>query len=488
MIKIDDRLKACADFVDGTGTVCDVGTDHAHLCVYLVQSEKCKHVIASDVVDGPLNSALSTVKRYQLEDSITIVKSDGLQSVDLSGVSDVIVAGMGGETILGIIKAAPELKERDVSLILQPMTKAPLLRKELYAMGFEIVKEVAVKVGTTFYTVMKVGYTGFSMQLDEFSAKVGKVDFRDEVSREYGLHKVSSLRKLVDSLQFSGSDASKLVDVADRTERYATGSVYTTCGDVYDAIDGLADFSTQEGWDNSGLLVGSPNDRVSRVLVALDVTHEVVDEAIALGCELIVSHHPVVFEPLKSVPTDGVVYRLVQNGIAVISCHTPLDKCVGGINDILYGLFKDPLSLNDDAQPIESSHGGSLGSGFGRVCTTSTTLTHLQVAQTLKEVLHCSVVRYVPSDRPIRKVAFCSGSGGSMLEDVVSLGADVYVTGDVKHDRWLYAKDHRVALYDCGHFHTENVVVPYLRQYVFATVPNVEVYVAQSSHDVVRYV
>jgi dinuclear metal center YbgI/SA1388 family protein len=488
MIKIDDRLKACADLVDATGIVCDVGTDHAHLCVYLVQSGKCKRVIASDIVDGPLNSAEQTVKRYQLEDSISIVKSDGLKSIDLKDVSDIIIAGMGGESILSIIKDCPQLQEEGISLVLQPMTKAPLLRKELYAMGYEIVKEVAVQVGNMFYTVMKVEYTGFSMQLSEFSAKVGKVNFFDDVSKAYGLHKVQSLRKLVDSLSLAGSANTTLIDIANLTELYATDRITTTVHDVYTAIDSLAKFSTQEKWDNSGLLVGDYNAKVSKVLVALDITNAVVDEAISLHCDLIVSHHPVIFDPLKSIDTNNSVYRLIQNGISAICCHTPLDVCLNGINDILYQLFKNPLSLCDDVSPIEDVNHTGLGDGFGRVCSSSTDLSHKEVALTLKKLLGCSVVKYVPNDRPIRKVAFCSGSGGSMLEDVIALGADVFITGDVKHDRWIYAKDHGLALYDCGHFHTENIVTPFLRQYIFASVPNVEVFVAQSSRDVVKYV
>lgn len=488
MIKIDDRLKACADFVSGTGTVCDVGTDHAHLCVYLIQSRKCKNVIASDIVDGPLNSAQSTIKRYQMEDSISVVQSDGLKNINLTNVSDIIIAGMGGETILNIIKESDTLKEKDISLILQPMTKAPLLRKELYSMGFEIVKEIAVKVGTTFYTIMKVEYTGYSMQLNTFSAKIGKVNFFDDISKEYAQHKVRSLRKLVDNLQFSGTDASKLIEVANLTEKYANDEIHTTFRDIYNAIDSLAKFSTQEKWDNSGLLVGNLDNGVSKVLVALDITDEVINEAIELQCELIVSHHPVIFNPLKSISSNSIVYKLIQNGIGAICCHTPLDICIGGINDILYSMFKNHLSLKDDIQPIENINNNGLGDGFGRVCSTDTTLSCQQIALSLKEILHCSVVKYIPTNKPIKKIAFCSGSGGSMIDDVLSLDADIFITGDIKHDRWLYAKDNNLALYDCGHFHTENIVVPFLRQYIFASVPNIEVFVGQSSHDIVKYV
>jgi len=488
MIKIDDRLKTCADLIDGNGIVCDVGTDHAHLCVYLIQSGKCEKVIASDIVDGPIKSAEQTIKRYQLEDSISIVKSDGLKNIDLNGVSDVIIAGMGGETILSIIQDQPLLKENNISLTLQPMTKAPFLRKELYSLGFEIVKEVAVQVGTTFYTVMKVRYSGFPMQLNEFSSKIGKVNFFDETSKAYGMHKVHSLRKLVDNLQFSGSDVTKIIEVADLTELYATDKISTTLNDIYNTIDEFAHFSTQEKWDNSGLLIGNPNATISKVLVALDITDEVIKEAIKLGCEVIVSHHPIIFEPLKNIYSNNIVYKLIQNNIGAICCHTPLDICTGGINDILYSMFKQPLNLNDDVLPIEDIKGSGLGAGFGRICSTNTTLNCNEIALILKDILNCNVVKYIDNNRPIKKIAFCSGSGASMLEDVISLGADIFITGDVKHDRWLYAKDNGLALFDCGHFHTENVVVPYLRQLIYASVPNIEVYVAKASHDIVKYV
>lgn len=487
MIKIDNRLKTCADMVSGEGIVCDVGTDHAYLCVYLIQSGKCSKVIASDVVEGPLHSAETTIKRYQLEDSISIVQSNGLSNIDLKGVSDIIIAGLGGETILNIIKNEPKLKELDISLTLQPMTKAPLLRKELYAEGFEIIKEVATKVGDKFYTIMNVRYTGFPMELNEFTSKIGKVNFLDDISKEYGLHKVQSLKKLIDNLQFSGSDATNLMEIANLTELYATDKISTTIKDIYNVIDYLAKFSSQEKWDNSGFLIGDINGKVSKVLVALDITGEVIEEAIQLGCELIVSHHPVIFEPLKNVYSNNVVYKLIQNNISVICCHTPLDICQGGINDILYTMLKEPLNLKDDVSPIEDVKSCGLGSGFGRIVSTDTQLTTREIAKKLKTVLGCPVVKYIKTDKPIKKIAFCGGSGGSMIDDVLALGGDLFITGDIKHDRWLYAKENNLALFDCGHFYTENIVVPFLRQYIYASVPNIEVFTANSSRDVVRY-
>jgi dinuclear metal center YbgI/SA1388 family protein len=448
--------------------------------VYLIQSGKCSKVIASDIVDGPLTSAEQTVKRYNLGEQISIVKSDGLKNVDLKGVSDIIIAGMGGETILNIIEDEPQLKKLDISLTLQPMTKAPLLRKELYAQGFEITKEIVAKVGNKFYTVMNVHYTGFPMQLSEFTSKVGKINFYDELTKEYALWKVESLRKLVENLQFANSDASNLIDVANLTEYYATGQVETTIRDIYNIIDDLAPFSTQEKWDNSGLLVGNFEDKVTRVLVALDITSEVIDEAIERNCELIVSHHPVIFDPVKSVRSNSMVYKLIRNGISAICCHTPLDICKDGINDVLYHLLKEPLQLGDDVEPIED--------GIGRIVSSTTDLTPRQIALKLKEVLGCPMVKHLNLDKPIRKVAFSGGSCGSMIEEVIAKDGDLFITGDVKPDRWLYAHDNNLLLFDCGHFYTENVIVPYLRQYIYASVPNIEVFIASGSRDVVKYV
>ena len=480
MIKIDDRLKTCADMVNGDGIVCDVGTDHAYLSVYLLQNRKCSKVIASDIVDGPILSAEHTVRKYNLEGQISIVKSDGLKDINLDGVSDVIIAGMGGETILSIIKNEPLLKKLDISLILQPMTKASLLRKELYADGFEIVEEVATKVGSKFYTVMNVRYTGFPMQLNEFTSEVGKINFLDNISEEYAMYKVQSLRKLVDTLKFSNSDVSSLIEVADITEHYATGQVETTICDIYNAIDDIAPFSIQEKWDNSGFLIGNLDTKVSKVLIALDITSEVIDEAIERQCELIVSHHPVIFSPLKSIHSNNVAYKLIQNNIGAICCHTPLDICDGGINDILYHMLKEPLQLGNDIFPIED--------GVGRIVNTITELSPKEIALKLKEILGCPVVKYLDLEKPIQKIAFCGGSGGSMIEEVISLDGDLFITGDIKHDRWLYAHDNNLLLFDCGHFYTENIIVPYLRQYIYASIPNIEVFVAGGSRDVVKYI
>ncbi|MBQ3884851.1 MAG: SAM-dependent methyltransferase, partial [Ruminococcus sp.] len=127
---LDNRLKLCAELVSGKGIAVDVGTDHALLAAELINSGKCSKVIASDIKEGPLEAAARTVEKFGLADKIDLVLSDGIKNVPLEGVTDIVIAGMGGETIADIISVMPA--EADAKLILQPMTKPEVLRKKLY--------------------------------------------------------------------------------------------------------------------------------------------------------------------------------------------------------------------------------------------------------------------------------------------------------------------------------------------------------------------
>ena len=150
---LDNRLKMCAELVSGKGIACDVGTDHAYLAAELIMSGRCSHVIASDVKEGPLDSARNTVERNGLADKVDLILSDGLENVPLDGVSDIVIAGMGGETIAKIINDSDNSFD-GIRLILQPMTKAEILRMELYRNGFEITEEHIVDDGDKLYVVM----------------------------------------------------------------------------------------------------------------------------------------------------------------------------------------------------------------------------------------------------------------------------------------------------------------------------------------------
>lgn len=170
MIVLSSRLKAAAELCRRGVTVCDVGTDHAYLACWLAQNG-AKNVIASDVRDGPLEAARRTVEQQGVQ-NVTLVKSDGLEKIDFA--DDVIIAGMGGELIARIIAGCRFLLG-DTRFILQPMTKAEILRRELYRSGFEITEERTAREGKRLYTVMLARFTGVKSEPDEFFCRTGKI-------------------------------------------------------------------------------------------------------------------------------------------------------------------------------------------------------------------------------------------------------------------------------------------------------------------------
>ena len=170
MIVLSSRLKAAAELCRRGVTVCDVGTDHAYLACWLAQNG-AKNVIASDVRDGPLEAARRTVEQQGVK-NVTLVKSDGLEKIDYA--DDVVIAGMGGELIARIISGCRFLSA-DTRFILQPMTKAEILRRELYRSGFEIIEERTAREGKRLYAVMLVRYTGVKSEPDELFCRTGKI-------------------------------------------------------------------------------------------------------------------------------------------------------------------------------------------------------------------------------------------------------------------------------------------------------------------------
>lgn len=219
---------------------------------------------------------------------------------------------------------------------------------------------------------------------------------------------------------------------------------------IYEFLDSIAPFSTQLDFDNAGFLVGDPEAEFKGGVVALDVTSDAIEYALSLGANLIVTHHPVIFDPLRAVTADSLVYKLVKNGISVISAHTNLDMAEGGINDTLCEM----LGLENIAGVIPA------GDCFeARVGELDEELTSDEFGNLLSETFSGTGIKYVCGRKNIKKVGVCSGSGGSLLQDMAADGVDAFVTADVKHNVFLEAAEAGISLYDCGHYATEDVIV-----------------------------
>ncbi len=241
-----------------------------------------------------------------------------------------------------------------------------------------------------------------------------------------------------------------------------------TVREVYQYLDGLAPFSLQMSFDNAGFLVGRGSAQVTRILVSLDITEEVAAEAVELGAELIVSHHPVIFHPAKSItdatPDGRILLALTEGKIAAICAHTNLDAVAGGVNDALaqrLGLVQVEQLHQDGVDAAGRPY------GIGRVGNTTGAPSYAPAfAAFVKEALGSNGVRYVDARRPVRRVAVGGGACAGMLGDALALGCDTFVTSDVKYNGFLDAKALGMNLIDAGHYPTEQVVCPVLADWL----------------------
>ena len=242
--------------------------------------------------------------------------------------------------------------------------------------------------------------------------------------------------------------------------------------EVTEYLDGRVPIAAKMDFDNVGLLCGEPEKPVRRVLCALDITDEVISEAAELGAELIVSHHPLIFHALKSVRSDDLVgrkiYALARNGISGVCMHTNLDAAAGGVNDALMAA----LGVQE-AEPL----GGE--GAMPRIGRLPEAVDFADFLARTKNALGAFGLRYVDAGRKIRTVGCCGGSGGDFLEEALEAGCDVFVTADLRHDRFLAAKEYGISLIDGGHFSTENVVVPVLRRLVLDGFPELDVRISR---------
>ncbi len=235
------------------------------------------------------------------------------------------------------------------------------------------------------------------------------------------------------------------------------------CEEIYQFLDEMAPFRIQMDFDNAGLLVGSPDDPVSRVLVALDVTVDVAKEAARKKCQLILSHHPLIFHPLRSIapedPTGAAVLTLIRHHIAVISAHTNLDQVPGGVSEVLLERLGVPTKgVLEVAGELPDGRPYGLGC-WGELAGE---IAPKEFVSMTKKALKARGVRVVLGDRPVRRVAVCGGAGGDMMGKAAAIGADAYVTADVKYHEFLEAHERGITLIDGGHFATENPMMPVL--------------------------
>lgn len=476
---LDNRLKMCAAMISGDGIVCDVGTDHALLAAYLITTGKCEKVIASDINEGPLESARKTVEKYGISEKVDLVLSDGLKNVNGVGVTDIVIAGMGGETIAKILGEC-EFELDGIRLILQPMTKAEVLRKWLTDYGFKIVSENGVSEGEKLYTVITATAMPGCESLTEFEALRGLFSDDDEIGRKIRQKESERLLKVSESLKKAGKE-NDAVHYAAMANRMVDGSKSVRINDVYSFLDEKYPLSLQESWDNSGYIVESESDSCSKIVLTLDITNDAVDESVYKKADLIISHHPVIFNPLKKIQANTPVYKLVRSGIGAICMHTNLDIAEGGTNTVIVRKIAEKLDISANIEPLDES-------GLGCIIELENVVDCVRIAEILKEIFDIERIKMsMYGEFILSKIAVCSGSGGSLWKLAKAKGCDALITGDVKHDVWIDANNSKFTIIDCGHFHTENIVLWELRRVLEEKFPMLDIEIAESTTDPCEY-
>lgn len=254
-----------------------------------------------------------------------------------------------------------------------------------------------------------------------------------------------------------------------------------TVKDIAETIEAFAPLPLQEDYDNAGLQVGLPSRQVSAVMLCLDVTHEVLNEAIRRQCDMIVSHHPLIFRGLKNLTgadeTQRIVMRALETGIAIYSAHTNLDSAWNGVSHEM----AHRLGVRDIEVLHPASADGQTGLGVvGNIIP----MPKLELLRRIKEKFDVKSLRY-SSQSPqlvVKRVALCGGSGASLIRDALKAGADLYVTGDIKyHDFATYGLQMVIA--DIGHYESELCSMQIFSRIIRQQYPELVVYFSEDQRN-----
>jgi len=243
--------------------------------------------------------------------------------------------------------------------------------------------------------------------------------------------------------------------------------------DVYNFIDSFAPYSTQAEFDNSGYMIGDKSAKVKRILVSLDLTADVLRQAKENSADLIVTHHPVIFQPLHSVMSGTVVYNTVQSGISVISAHTNLDIAENGVNTALVNALGIKEYSVSEADP------------FIKIAQTEP-LDSTQLVRKVSSGLDCAV-QFNNVRRKVSRIGFCSGAGSFCLYQAIEEGVDAFITGEAKYNCFSDAEEKNVLLICAGHFDTENIIVPVLAKMLREHFKDIEVIESKEKNPVNTY-
>lgn len=255
--------------------------------------------------------------------------------------------------------------------------------------------------------------------------------------------------------------------------------------DVIAVIEAVAPLALQESYDNGGLNVGMPDDDVTAVMVCVDVTDEVVSEAIAKGANLIVSHHPLLFHPLRQLGGNNYIERLirrcVKENIALYAAHTALDRARHGVS------YKMADLLGLEHRTLLIPYDQAEDTGFGIVGDLKKPMKTQEFLCMVKDVFGCRVIRHSRLFKEeVSKIALSSGAGGSFINDAQRAGADIFLSADLKYNDF-FASENGIMVADLGHFESEYCSIDLLHDIITKKISTFAIYKSESSENPVQY-
>lgn len=254
-------------------------------------------------------------------------------------------------------------------------------------------------------------------------------------------------------------------------------------GEIINIIEEFAPCHFQEEWDNSGLMVGDSEREVSSVLLALDCTLDVVDEALDSGVGMIITHHPLIFKGIKRIGAkslqDRMLSKIIKNDLVVYSVHTNIDKVPEGVS----GIMADKLGL---INRVILSKSENEGVGLGIVGELTNETSAEDFITFVKERFGLSLIKSSkPLNGQVKKIALCGGSGGSLLSDAINSGAQVYISGDLSYHNYFCEEGFMVI--DIGHYESEIGVLDLLMSIILKKIPNFAVLRSKRSKNPIYY-
>lgn len=250
------------------------------------------------------------------------------------------------------------------------------------------------------------------------------------------------------------------------------------CYEIIEKLESLSPEAFAEEWDNIGLLAGRRDKEVEMIYIALDATDDVIEEAVRLGADMLLTHHPLIFKKLSRINTDDFigrrVYQLIRNDISYYAMHTNFD--IMGMADAA----ADELSLREREVLNVTFEDDISKEGCGRVGKLKECMSVSDLAELVKTRFHVPNVRvYGDLGDIVEVAAVMPGSGGSYIKDALNMGADVMITGDIDHHEGIDAVAQGIAVIDAGHYGIEKLFIPYMEEFIKRELPELTIYKAE---------